>query len=42
MFGINLLDYRNHMNRRSVSWDTVSIPADEFRLLARPIDQWLG
>lgn len=41
MFGVNLLDYRNHMSRRSVRWDTVSMSADDFRQLARPLDQWL-
>lgn len=41
MFGVNLLDYRNHMSRRSVRWDTVSMPADSFRQLAKPIEQWL-
>lgn len=41
MFGVNLLDYRNHMNRRSVRWDTVSVPSVDFRQMARPIEQWL-
>jgi hypothetical protein len=41
MMGIDLAEYRNHMRRRSVKWETVSLPAEDFRSLARPIDNWL-
>lgn len=41
MLGVDLADYRNHMSRRSVRWDTVAMPAADFRSLARPIDTWL-
>ncbi|HRK30018.1 MAG TPA: HYExAFE family protein [Tepidisphaeraceae bacterium] len=41
LMGIDLSDYRNHMRRRSVKWETVSLPMADFRQLARPIDQWL-
>jgi hypothetical protein len=41
MMGIDLTEYRNHMRRRSVKWETVSLPAEDFRSLARPIDSWL-
>lgn len=42
LLGVDLAEYRNHMRRRSARWETVSLPADEFRLLARPIEQWLS
>jgi hypothetical protein len=41
MLGVDLCDYRNHMSRRSVRWDTVAMPMAEFRQLARPIREWL-
>ena len=41
LLGIDLAEYRNHMRRRSPRWETVCIPADDFRQLARPIEQWL-
>ncbi|MCC7349487.1 MAG: HYExAFE family protein [Phycisphaerales bacterium] len=41
MMGIDLAEYRGHMRRRSVKWETVSIPAADFRLLARPLENWL-
>src|SRR5690606_13143488 len=41
MLGVDLCDYRNHMSRRSVRWDTVAMPSAEFRQLARPIGEWL-
>ena len=41
LMGINLTEYRNHMRRRSVKWETVALPADDFRSLARPIESWL-
>jgi hypothetical protein len=41
LMGIDLGEYRNHMRRRSVKWETVSLPAEDFRSLARPIESWL-
>ncbi len=41
MLGIDLAEYRNAMRRRSVKWETVSLPAEEFRNLARPLETWL-
>ena len=41
MLGVDLSEYRNHMRRRSVKWETVAIPAADFRSLARPIGSWL-
>jgi hypothetical protein len=41
MMGINLNEYRDHMRRRSAKWETVCLPAEDFRSLARPIDDWL-
>lgn len=41
LMGIELEKYRNHMRRRSVKWETVALPAEEFRTLARPIENWL-
>lgn len=41
MLGVNLADYRNTMSRRSAKWDTVSLPMDDFRSLARPMETWL-
>jgi hypothetical protein len=41
MVGIELAEYRNHMRRRSPKWETVALPAEHFRSLARPIEQWL-
>lgn len=41
MLGVDLADYRNHMSRRSVRWDTVAMPMAQFRELARPVRQWL-
>jgi len=41
MVGIDLAEYRNHMRRRSLKWETVALPAGDFRSLARPIEQWL-
>ena len=41
MLAVDLADYRNHMSRRSVKWDTVAMPAAEFRELAKPIHAWL-
>src|SRR5436309_1132583 len=36
MMGIDLSEYRSHMRRRSVKWETVSLPVEDFRSLARP------
>lgn len=41
MLGVPLDEYRNHMRRRSVRWNTVSLSTENFRLLARPIESWL-
>lgn len=41
IMGIALDEYRNHMRRRSAKWETVSLPAAEFRSLARPLESWL-
>jgi len=41
LMGIDLAEYRNHMRRRSAKWETVALPAESFRQLARPIDSWL-
>src|SRR5829696_5545831 len=37
LMGVDLTEYRNHMRRRSAKWETVALPADDFRSLARPI-----
>ena len=42
LMGIDLAEYRNAMRRRSAKWETVALPAEEFRNLARPIESWLG
>jgi hypothetical protein len=41
LMGVDLTEYRNHMRRRSVKWETVALPAEDFRNLARPIETWL-
>jgi hypothetical protein len=41
LMGIDLAEYRNHMRRRSAKWETVCLPAQEFRSLARPLETWL-
>ena len=41
LMGIDLAEYRNAMRRRSVKWETVALPAEEFRSLARPLESWL-
>jgi hypothetical protein len=35
-------DYAAAMVRRSSQWETVSLPAAEFRRLRRPLTEWLG
>ena len=41
MLALSLADYRDRMNRRSVRWDTVGLPAADFRRLARPVEAFL-
>lgn len=41
LYGVDLAEYRNHMRRRSAKWETVSIPIEDFRQLARPLESWL-
>lgn len=41
LMGVDLAEYRNHMRRRSAKWETVCLPAQEFRSLARPLESWL-
>jgi len=41
MFGVDLREYREHMRRRSVKWETVALSTADFRSLARPIEDWL-
>ena len=41
LMGIDLAEYRDHMKRRSIKWETVSLPVEDFRSLARPLESWL-
>ena len=41
LMGIDLGEYRQHMRRRSAKWETVCLPAADFRALARPLESWL-
>jgi DNA-binding sugar fermentation-stimulating protein len=41
LMGVALDEYRNHMRRRSAKWETVSLPAEAFRNLAKPFEAWL-
>jgi hypothetical protein len=41
LMGVELAEYRDHMRRRSAKWETVCLPAEDFRSLARPIESWL-
>jgi hypothetical protein len=41
LMGVDLTEYRNHMRRRSAKWETVAVPAEDFRNLARPLESWL-
>jgi hypothetical protein len=41
LLGITLADYRQHMRRRSQSWQTVCMPADQFMERARPLKEML-
>jgi len=38
---VELQAYRQHMRQRSPKWETVALPAEDFRLLARPMSEWL-
>jgi hypothetical protein len=42
LMGVDLAEYRDHMRRRSAKWETVCLPAADFRSLARPIESWLN
>jgi hypothetical protein len=39
---VPLADYVGYARQISPSWDTVAVPAAEFRRLARPLDELLG
>ena len=41
LVGVDLAEYRNAMRRRSAKWETVCVPAGDFRSLARPLESWL-
>jgi len=41
LLGVDLESYRTHMRQRSPKWETVALPAEDFRSLARPMDTWL-
>jgi hypothetical protein len=41
VMGIDLAEYRSRMRRRSAKWETVCLPAQEFRTLARPLENWV-
>jgi hypothetical protein len=41
LLGVDLSEYRAHMRRRSVKWETVALPTAQFKALARPIVEWL-
>lgn len=41
-YGVWVDEYGDVMRMRSPSWETVSLPAAEFRRLRAPIDQFLG
>ncbi len=41
MLGIDLSEYRAHMRRRSIKWETVALSVEDFHSLARPIETWL-
>ncbi len=41
LLGVDLTEYRSHMRRRSVKWETVALSAADFRSLARPLEEWL-
>ncbi len=41
LYGVDLAEYRNAMRQRSPKWETVCLPAQEFRNLARAFETWL-
>lgn len=41
LMGVELSEYRGAMRRRSAKWETVALPASDFRSLARPLESWL-
>ncbi|MBI1337775.1 MAG: hypothetical protein GC164_12545 [Phycisphaera sp.] len=41
VLAITLDDYKDHMKQRSPRWDTVSIPAQDYARLSRPITELL-
>ncbi len=41
LMGIDLMEYRDHMRRRSPKWQTVCLSVDGFKQLARPLESWL-
>ncbi len=41
LLGVDMEEYRQHMRRRSIKWETVALSSADFRSLARPIDNWL-
>jgi hypothetical protein len=41
LMGVDLAEYRDHMRRRSAKWETVCLPSEDFRSLARPLESWL-
>ncbi|MBC7784991.1 MAG: HYExAFE family protein [Burkholderiales bacterium] len=41
LMGVDLIEYRDHMRRRSAKWQTVCLSAADFRQLARPLESWL-
>jgi len=41
LMGVDLAEYRTSMRRRSAKWETVCLPAGEFRNLAKPLESWL-
>jgi hypothetical protein len=41
LMGVELEEYRQHMRQRSPKWETVSLPSEDFRTLARPLESWL-
>lgn len=42
LLGVDLCEYQEHMRRRSAKWETVALPQQEFRSLARPVENWLS
>jgi hypothetical protein len=40
--GIRLSDYAQEARQISPKWDTVALPAERFRSLARPVETYLG